>query len=102
MKPDTADFFQKTFGFKDGIMQKYFAPIVGKDALFHVLCLNLPKSVGEVKLRSKNPHEKLYIDPNYLDHDDDVKSVMEGKGSSRSLLLVDRINCNLNVHIFNH
>jgi len=78
MKPDTADFFQKTFGFKDGVLQKYFAPIVGKDALFHVLCLNLPKTVGEVKLRSKNPHDKLYIDPNYLDHEDDVQSVLQG------------------------
>lgn len=78
MKADTADFFQKTFGFKDGVLQKYFRPIVGKDAFFHVLCLNLPKTVGEVKLKSKNPHDTLHIDPNYLDHEDDVQSVLEG------------------------
>lgn len=86
MKPDTADFFQKTFGFKEGVLQKYFAPIVGKDALFHVLCLNLPKTVGEVKLKSKNPHDTLHIDPNYLDHEDDVQSVLEGKIDSISLV----------------
>lgn len=78
MKEDTADFFQKTFGYKDGVLQKYFGPIVGKDAFFHVLCLNLPKTVGEVKLKSKNPHDALHIDPNYLEHEDDVQSVLEG------------------------
>lgn len=79
MKPETADSFQKTFGYKDGVLQKYFAPVVGKDVFFHVLCLSRPKSTGQVKLRSKDPRQRLYINPNYLDQKEDVETVMEGK-----------------------
>ncbi len=78
MTNETADMFQSTFGYKDGVMQKYFAPVVGKDVFFHVLSLNLPKSVGQVKLRSNNPRQRLSIDPNYLDNKQDVQAVMEG------------------------
>lgn len=78
MRNDTADLFQRTFGYKDGVLQKYYAPVVGEDVFFHVLSLNLPKSVGQVKLRSKNHRQRLYIDPNYLDEKQDVETVMEG------------------------
>lgn len=78
MKNDTADVFQKGFGYADGVLQKYFAPTVGQDVFFHLLCLSRPKSVGEVKLRSNNPRQRLYIDPKYLDDKRDVDTVMEG------------------------
>ncbi|XP_037031222.1 glucose dehydrogenase [FAD, quinone]-like [Bradysia coprophila] len=78
MRNDTADLFQKTFGYKDGVLQKYYASLVGEDVFFFVLSLNLPKSVGQVKLRSKNPRQRLYIDPNYLDEKQDVQTVLEG------------------------
>lgn len=78
MKNETADLFQKTFGYEDGVLQKYFAPVVGKDVFFFTLCLNLPKSVGEVKLRSNNPRQRIQVDPNYLDDKQDVQTVLEG------------------------
>lgn len=74
-----ADLFQKAFGYKDGVLQKYFAPVVGKDVFFLILSHSLPKSMGQVKLRSKNPRQRLYIDPNYFDEKQDVQAVMEGE-----------------------
>ncbi|XP_067676235.1 alcohol dehydrogenase [acceptor]-like [Haliotis asinina] len=37
-----------------------------------------PKSVGTIRLRSTNPFEYPVIDPNYLSHPDDVKTLIRG------------------------
>lgn len=38
-----------------------------------------PKSRGTVKLKSANPDEDPLIDPNYLNHPDDVRVMTEGQ-----------------------
>ena len=43
----------------------------------HILCLR-PKSRGTLKLKSKDWREAPLIDPNFLDHPDDVHELVEG------------------------
>ena len=41
-------------------------------------CVLRPKSRGTVKLNSANPADAPRIDPNFLDHDDDVQVLLKG------------------------
>ena len=42
------------------------------------VCLLRPKSVGTVKIASKNPDDDPLIDPNYLSNDEDMKVMIKG------------------------
>ena len=37
-----------------------------------------PKSLGEIKLRSKDPKDSPIIDPKYLSNKDDVRILVDG------------------------
>jgi choline dehydrogenase-like flavoprotein len=37
-----------------------------------------PKSKGTIRLQSSDPFDPPLIDPNYLDHPDDVKTLLRG------------------------
>lgn len=37
-----------------------------------------PKSKGSIRLQSDDPFDPPLIDPNYLDHPDDVKTMLKG------------------------
>lgn len=51
----------------------------------HVCCL-YPKSRGEITLQSADPSKPAVIDPNYLDHEDDQKVMIEGIKKAREIL----------------
>ena len=53
------------------------ADIWGNGFSCHV-CLLRPKSVGTVKIASKDPDDDPIIDPNYLSHEDDMKVLIKG------------------------
>ncbi|XP_064610228.1 L-sorbose 1-dehydrogenase-like [Liolophura sinensis] len=55
-----------------------FDPEVNENGFNLLPILLHPKSQGTVKLKSADPHEDPLIDPNYLDHPDDVRVMMEG------------------------
>ena len=44
-----------------------------------------PKSRGSIKLRSADPFDHPLIDPKYLSHPDDVKTLISGKHKLRGL-----------------
>lgn len=46
-------------------------------AIVHILLLN-PKSEGKIKLRSTDPNDKPRIYPNYLNHTDDIETLVRG------------------------
>eukprot|EP00743_Colponemidia_sp_Colp-15_P001154 GILK01001267.1.p1 GENE.GILK01001267.1~~GILK01001267.1.p1 ORF type:complete len:635 (+),score=58.31 GILK01001267.1:58-1905(+) len=46
-----------------------------------------PRSVGHVSLESKDPFAAPHIDPNYLDHEDDVKRLVAGLQMCRKIAL---------------
>ena len=53
------------------------ADIWGNGFSCHV-CLLRPKSVGTVKIASRDPYADPLIDPNYLSHDEDMKTMIKG------------------------
>ena len=53
------------------------ADIWGNGFSCHV-CLLRPKSVGTVKIASRDPNADPLIDPNYLSHDEDMKTMIKG------------------------
>ncbi|WP_189408090.1 GMC family oxidoreductase [Alteromonas halophila] len=51
----------------------------------HVCCL-YPKSRGRITLQSNHPEDQPLIDPNYLDHEDDIKVMTDGVRIARKIL----------------
>lgn len=76
----------KKFGFKDEFTAQYLKTNKNQPTIqFGIAALN-PKSRGSVKLRSKNPHDLPIINPNYLDDQEDVETLLRGLKIYRSLL----------------
>ena len=50
------------------------------------VCGLYPKSRGEIKLRSNKPSDSAMIDPNYLQHPDDQKVMIDGVRRARKIL----------------
>ncbi|ODM99903.1 Glucose dehydrogenase [FAD, quinone] [Orchesella cincta] len=65
------------FSFKENTMERYYAPYVGKDAYFFVVNLGKVRSIGEIKLKSRDEFEYPYINPRYLSHPHDVQNMIE-------------------------
>ncbi|TNE84849.1 MAG: choline dehydrogenase [Deltaproteobacteria bacterium] len=62
-------------------------PDVDKRAAFTVQpTLIYPKSRGELKLLSLDPADKLHIDPHYLEHPDDAKTLLDGIAMTRAIM----------------
>lgn len=56
----------------------YYKPHDHKHGFQICVVLMRPKSRGYIKLSSTNPYEKVIINPNYLSHPLDVKTLIEG------------------------
>lgn len=72
------------YDFQPGFVQKYFEPHYGKEAFFFVTTLALPRTRGEVKLRSKDPFEAPLVDPKYFDVPKDLQILAEGNRTKAS------------------
>jgi choline dehydrogenase len=76
-------------------IQYHFLPAIlldhGRSTAFgygygvHV-CGLYPKSRGEIRLRSKKPNDQAMIDPNYLEHPEDQKVMIDGVRRARTIL----------------
>jgi len=77
----TAAAFQNLAGLKDSILTKYLEGVKSQDASWVGISLGLPKSVGQIKLRSSNPMDPPLIDPNFYSDSkgDDIKAMVTGK-----------------------
>lgn len=51
-------------------------------------CVLQPKSRGSVRLRSADPNELPLVDPNYLDHEDDMQVQLAGIRYAREVMAV--------------
>lgn len=79
-------FWTNTFGLKSGIYESYFQPYVGRETLTAYVCLLQPKSFGSVRLTSRNPTDKLSVNPNYLQHPEDVTTLVEGMKTAHKIM----------------
>lgn len=65
-----------------GLTQKFydavFSPYNNRDTWSILPMLLRPKSVGSIRLRSRNPFDYPYIYPNYFADDADIKTLVEG------------------------
>ncbi|WP_139853003.1 GMC family oxidoreductase [Acinetobacter pullicarnis] len=50
------------------------------------VCLLRPKSIGSVTLRNNNPDSPPVIDPNFLNHPDDIEELVEGYKMTERLM----------------
>lgn len=83
------------FGINQNKLKKWLNPRCQRDAVFPVIILNRPKSVGELTLVSKNPHDAPNINPKYLSHPDDIEALLEGYRMKMILGRLRRIDVNI-------
>ncbi|XP_063972305.1 glucose dehydrogenase [FAD, quinone]-like isoform X2 [Diachasmimorpha longicaudata] len=75
---DNGALLRKYMGVSDEVFYKYFSPLAHKTGITLAPVLLHPKSTGHVKLRSKNPEDDPLINPNYLSHQQDVVTLIDG------------------------
>lgn len=59
-------------------VREVYADIMHKSAFSLVPILMRPKSRGRIRLKSRNPFQWPRMEPNYLDHPDDLNTLVEG------------------------
>jgi choline dehydrogenase-like flavoprotein len=65
---------------KEGMLIKYQRNKEKNVGMFPVIPILLhPKSRGTIRLQSNDPFDSPLIDPNYLDHPDDIRTFLRGK-----------------------
>ena len=67
-------------------------PLQGFNTFVMAVTLVRPKSVGEIRLRNRDPFSPPIIDPHYLEHPDDVQTLKEGSVQPELQLLHRRKN----------
>lgn len=70
------------------VMDSIHGRISGTDGFQIVPVLVKPNSRGHVKLASSNPAIKPLIDPNYLNSEQDIKTLIEGRLRSNKLIVL--------------
>lgn len=70
--------FRRFFGLSDEFYDSVFSKYQGSNAFSIFPVLLNPKSRGRVSLRSADPFQEPIFDLNYLDQEDDVKTVVRG------------------------
>uniref|UniRef100_A0A336K688 CSON015437 protein n=1 Tax=Culicoides sonorensis TaxID=179676 RepID=A0A336K688_CULSO len=75
---DTYGALRKLLGFTDEFYHKVYKDVIEKPAFGMVPVLMRPKSRGYMKLKSKNPFSWPIMQPNYYQHPDDMKIMLQG------------------------
>ena len=65
-------------GITDEIWNEYYKPLIGKDTFQILPTLLRPRSIGCIRLKSKDPYSKPAINPRYFKDEHDVKVIVEG------------------------
>lgn len=75
---DSGNQLRKAHGLTQKFYDSVFRPYDNRDTWSIIPMLLRPKSVGSIKLRSRNPFDYPYIYPNYFQNDEDLKRLVEG------------------------
>ncbi|CAL8131015.1 unnamed protein product [Orchesella dallaii] len=74
---DDADSVAHFLGVEKKVFSEYVKPFYGKDAVWVLITVGLPKSHGTIELASKDPFTHPNIDPKYFDKAEDMKVMVE-------------------------
>lgn len=74
-------------GLTQELYDAYYKPQRDKHGFQLAPIVNRPKSKGYVRLKSKDPHDKPLINPNYLSHPEDVK--VAALGAKKALEIME-------------
>ncbi len=77
---------QRLLHIRPGPFSSVYGNSSGKDGFFFESILLHPKSKGSIRLSSSNPFESPEIQANYLAHEDDMKTIVEGIRLSQKLV----------------
>lgn len=80
------DEYLQNFGFKNEFIHNYLETNKKQPTIQFLVTLLRPKSRGYLKLRSKDPHDSPIINPNYLDEEEDIETLLRGLKLYRKLL----------------
>lgn len=75
---DSMGSMRDMLGIPEEFYEKVFRSIANKEAFGMVPVLLKPKSRGRVVIKSKNPFRWPSLQPNYMDHPDDIRAMLEG------------------------
>ncbi|XP_055907264.1 glucose dehydrogenase [FAD, quinone] [Eupeodes corollae] len=75
---DTMGAMRDLLGITDEFYEKVYGDIVHKKTFGMVPVLLRPKSRGRVSLRSRNPFHWPKMQPNFMEHEDDVRAMIDG------------------------
>lgn len=79
---NTAEALARAYHLKRSEMISYYTTAVNKNSFSQIVSLGRPKSRGHISLTSSSPNAPLHIDPNYLEDEEDVRVLVEGKLSN--------------------
>lgn len=75
---DSSGSLRRLLGLDERFVRAHFGPILSRDAFTINPVLLRPRSRGRVRLRSANPLHWPLLYPNYYDHEEDVRVMVEG------------------------
>jgi len=74
----------------DQVFNELFGDMIYSEGFSLRPVLLHPQTRGVVRLRSSDPNEPPYIEPNYLAHPDDIKILVEGMINTALGLQINR------------
>lgn len=75
-------------GIPKHFVKEVYADIMNKPAFSLVPIIMQPKSHGRLFLKSRNPFQWPKMQPNYLQHPDDMKTLIEGAKLVLRIILI--------------
>lgn len=86
------DVFLANIGFKDEYISSLVAASQNHDIILAYTILLTPKSLGKLKLRSKNPSDPPIISTGFLNHVEDENTLLKGASKLFDLLKTPELN----------
>ncbi|KAG0422455.1 hypothetical protein HPB47_001720 [Ixodes persulcatus] len=74
---DGGQTFKTAHGLRDKVWSRTFAPHIREDSMSLYPVLLRPRSRGTVRLRSTDPHDEPLLNPRYLTHPQDLRTMVD-------------------------
>lgn len=97
---DRGSYLRKALRIKDSVWENYFSKIFDKYSATFLTLLLHPKSKGEVRIQSSDPNMPPLINPKYLSHKDDIRTIAKGVLITRKLIETESLKA-MGAHINN-